>query len=143
MKSSDIRKLSLLLLILILAFVVTVTLHAGSHNKSFILPALFVCWVSSPFIFVLLKVSMVVKKPYVDSYLSKNQNLSTKYDIELIPNRNIPAKAIVSSGTERQHKALYFFGFFFALFSLISYSETLIFVNAKPAFIFLITPIIS
>jgi hypothetical protein len=83
------------------------TLHAGHKNSSIFLPALFIIWVSSPF--VVLIVVYFKKRLFQD----QRQNLS-----------NLLMMVI-------------------AVGSLVAYSGILSPKGAKPAGIFLITPLIS
>jgi hypothetical protein len=83
------------------------TLHAGQHNNSILLVVLFVSWVLSPYLALLIL-----------NAGSKHWQVLTR-------------------------ETLYYLMIFLSVLSLISYSGVLIPQGMKPAFIFLIIPLIS
>ncbi len=101
------RILSLLVVLFGAGASLSLTLHAGQHNKSILLVALFLAWVLSPYIAMLL------------AYDASKRWTTIKQEILYI------LMVVVTFG------------------SLVCYSGILTPLETKPAFIFLVVPLIS
>ena len=101
------RTMATVLTLIAAAASLVMVIRAGHHNRSVVLPILFICWVGSPFVAVLL--ANRISAPW--SMLTR----TTLYWVMLV----------ISAGC------------------LVSYSGLLSPSGSKPAFVFLITPLLA